>query len=224
MKRLSLYGAALLAALALIGCASPQVVQSDAQAGAVRARAEADKARSEADKAYIEGLETMSAGAGDGPRLAAIMAAFTSRQSLAQSPPVQIPVVARQPDLFDRGFQLFDFLLRGYQVERGAAVSMRQSDNARDMQLGAYGAMEKLGEQIQAPAAPQANETTMTWTTLTQTASGAGAAAGGGAGSYSAASLAGPGVIGGGSYTANPNTQTTSGSYNPARTTTQGAP
>jgi hypothetical protein len=221
MKRLTLFGAALLAALALMGCAgSSRVAADEAQAKAVQARAEADKARAEAEQAYIDGLRIMVQGAGDGPRLAAVMAAFTSRQSFAQSPPL-MAAPPRQPDLVDRGFQLLDFLLRGYQIERGAEVAMHASDNARDVQLGQFGAFADMASQIQAPAA---NETAQTWTTLTQTASGAGAAAGGGTGSYSAPSLGGSGVLGNGTYTASP--QTTTGSYNPSTTTTttQGAP
>lgn len=228
MKRLILlFCSALLAVSAMTGCAGMQAARGDAQAQAVQARAEADKARSvaetaraEAEKAYIDGLRTMVAGAGDGPRLAAVMAAFTSRQSLAQSPPVMAaPVMSappRQPDLVDRGFQLLNLLLRGYEIDRSTEAAMHASDNARDIQLGAYGAIRDTAGEIQAPAASQ---------TYTLTASGAGAVAGGGTGSYSAPSLGGPGVIGNGTYTANPQTQTTTGSYNPVNTTnTQGAP
>lgn len=221
MKRLiTLFGAALLAASALMGCAGPRAIADDAQARAMQARAEADKARAEAEKAYVEGLRALVDGAGDGPRLAAVMAAFTSRQSFAQTPPV-MSAPPRPPDLVDRGFQFVNLLLRGYEIERGAEVAMHASDNARDVQLGQFGAFTEMAGQIQAPAG---NETTQTWTTLTQTASGAGAAAGGGAGSYSAPTLGGSGVLGNGTYTASP--QTTTGSYNPSTTTTttQGAP
>lgn len=213
MKRLiTLFGAALLAASALMGCAGTvKTTASDAQARAMQARADADKARAEAEKAYIDGLRVMVTGAGDGPRLAAVMAAFTSRQSLAQSPPMMPPVIAREPDLVDRGFQLLNLLLRGYEIERGTEVAMHASDNARDIQLGAFGAIRDTAGEIQAPAASN---------TYTLTASGNGAAAGGGSGSYSAPSLGGPGVIGDGTYTANQQTQTTAGSYNPVNTTT----
>lgn len=216
MKRLiPIFGAALLAALALMGCAGQRVVADVAQAKAVQARAEADKARAEAEKAYVDGLRVMVDGAGDGPRLAAVMAAFTSRQSLAQSQPaMNAPVMARPPDLVDRGFQLLNLLLRGYEIDRGTEVAMHASDNAREVQLGAYGAIRDTAGEIQAPAANN---------TYTLTASGHGAAAGGGSGNYSAPSLSGPGVIGDGTYTANQQTQTTAGSYNPVGTT-QGAP
>jgi hypothetical protein len=219
MKRLiTLFGAALLAASALMGCAGTvKTTASDAQARAMQARADADKARAEAEKAYIDGLRVMVDGAGDGPRLAAVMAAFTARQSIAQTPPLLSQPAVREPDLVDRGMQLLNVLLRGYEIERGASVAMHASDNARDVQLGQFGAFTDMAGLIQAPAVPQANQTTQTWTTLTQTASGAGAAVGG-AGSYAAPSLGGAGVIGNGTYTANP--QTTTGSYNPVDTTT----
>lgn len=220
MKRLiPLFGAALLAALALMGCAGQRVVADEARIQESRERtAEAHARAAEATaKAEQSDAEIVKAACQrtDGPCVAAVMSAFIKRQSLAQSQPaMNAPVMARPPDLVDRGFQLLNLLLRGYEIDRGTEVAMHASDNAREMQLGAYGAIRDTAGEIQAPAANN---------TYTLTASGHGAAAGGGSGTYSAPSLSGPGVIGDGTYTANRQTQTTAGSYNPV-STTQGAP
>lgn len=196
---------AMAVALALLaGCASTRPPEkTDAEARIAEARATEVQS-------FNQAMSTLASGekVGDGPRTAALMLMFTRQQSLNQS----APAMSRPPDWLDRSFQLADFLLRGYQIERGASVAMRQSDNNRDIQLGAFGAFEGIAGQIQAPAAPQANQTTQTWTTLTQTASGAGSAAGGGAGSYSAPTAT--------TTTSSVDNHAVSGSYNPVDTVT----
>lgn len=182
---------ALAIAMALLaGCASPNKAHIEAQAKAAEAKALADRA-------YYESLKVMADGAGDGPRTAAIMSAFMRQQSLAQSQ----PVMQREANWADYGFRFLDVALRAYGIERGAAVALRQSDNARDVSVASYGALADTAALIQAP---QAN--------VTQT-------------------LSGTGVLGDGAYTApvtttstttttNQDDHTVAGSYNPVETTT----
>jgi len=199
---------AMAVALALLaGCAHTNTAPIEAQAKAAEAKALADRV-------YYESLRAMTDGAGDGPRTAAIMSAFMRQQSLAQS----APVMSRGPGWADYGLRLLDVLMRGYAIDRNADVAERQSDNNRDIQLGAFGAFEGIAGQIQAPAA---NVTT------TQTLSGSGVI---GAGSYTAPSTTTETDLAwqASTSTSTATTQTTtntdnhavSGSYNPVETTT----
>lgn len=164
----------------LAGCASTNTAHIAAQAKAAEAKAQADKA-------FSESVATLGAGAGDGPKTAALMLLFTRQQSLAQSQ----PVLPRETNWADYGFRFLDVALRAYGIERGAAVAMRQSDNAREVSVASYGALSDVAGMIQAP---QADITT---------------------------TLSGTGVIGDGAYTVPITTTTStddhsiSGSYNP---------
>lgn len=190
---------ALCAMLALSGCANTQPTRIEAQAKATEARAQADKA-------YAETVKALAEGAGDGPRLAALMLMFSQQQRLAPA-----PVLAREPSAVDYGFRILDVALRAYGIKTGADVAIHQSDNARDVSVASYGALSEVAGQIQAPAVPQAN--------ITQTLSGSGVI---GDGSYAAPTTS----------TATTSTETTTsavtqtddhgviGSYNPTDTVT----
>lgn len=193
--------------LALSSCATTAPSRTDAQAHASRAHAEAIKAQADTVKALAEG-------AGDGPRLAALMLMFSQQQRLAQPP----QILAREPGAIDYGFRLLELALGWKRSDDARDVAIRSSDNARDISLGNVSAMAEIAGQIQAPAA---NVTT------TQTISGAGVIGGG---SYSApvttteTDLAWEVSSATTTTTTSTDSHAVSGSYNPVDTTTTTVP
>lgn len=84
----------------------------------------------------------------------AVNARANDRQALAKQPPVVMaPPQPRRHDLYDWVMGFGTLGVQAFGIDKNAAVAMRQSDNARDMQLGAYGAINGVAAHIQSAGA-----------------------------------------------------------------------
>lgn len=145
-----------LPVLLMSGCAT---INEDVLKMQAEARIQTEKT----EQARLATLSALAGGekAGEGARVAGIMALVQAPRSLGQSTPI-----LAQRNWADYMMQALGLAVQVHGINSGRDVSIAQSNNSRDISLASYGALAETAGLIQAP---QPNIT----------ASGAGASTGG---------------------------------------------